>query len=354
MEPYTLKIGMHSPKYPIFQGAMGVGVSLANLAAAVANAGGVGVISGIQLGFREDNFWSRSLEANLNGLRKEIRKARELSPKGVIGINFLSAMQQYKEMVEVAVEEKIDFIISGAGLPVDLPKFIANTMTEAIPIVSSGKALGVIVKMWKKRYDYLPPAVIVEGPKAGGHLGFSKEELAQGDNRPRLEDLVAEVRKAIDVLEEKYRKKIALIAAGGIFDGRDVKEAMDWGADGVQVGTRFVATEECDVDPKFKDLYVACGPEHVEIIQSPVGMPGRAIRTPLIESLYHGRVPITRCMNCLKPCEPKVAPYCISSALIAAANGDVEKGLFFAGENAFKVNKIESVQSVMDDLVQYL
>ncbi len=349
---HTLKLGKFSPKYPVIQGGMGIGISLANLAAAVSNAGGIGVISGIQLGFREKDFWTNSLNANREGIRKEIRKARELAKGGILGINFLTAMTQYTELVKTAVEEKIDFIISGAGLPLELPALIKGSETLAIPIISSPKALRVLLTRWLKRDEYIPPAVILEGPKAGGHLGFSNAELA---SEPDLFELIKEVKKELTSFEEANHCQIALIAGGGIFDGDDVKKALESGADGVQVGSRFAATLECDADMTFKELFVKSDAEDIVIIQSPVGMPGRAIRTPHIEKLEKlGRIPIKRCMNCLKTCDPRTTPYCISEALVAAANGNLEEGLFFAGSNVSKITQIQTVEEVMQDLVSKL
>jgi len=349
---YTLKLGKFSPKYPVLQGGMGVGISLSNLAAAVSNAGGVGVISGIQLGFRESDFWTNSLNANIEGIRKEIRRARELAKGGILGINFLTAMTQYTELVKTAVEEKIDFIISGAGLPLELPSLIKGSDTLGIPIISSPKALRILLSRWLKKDSYIPPAVIVEGPKAGGHLGFTNEELK---NEPDIFRLIKDVKAELSLFEEANNCKISLIAAGGIFDGDDVKKAMENGADGVQVGSRFAATVESDADIKLKELYVNSESDEIMIIQSPVGMPGRAIKTEhLVKLEKMGRIPIKRCMRCLKTCDPKTTPYCISEALVKAAEGDLNEGLFFAGSNVSKIKEIQTVEEVMKDLVSKL
>ncbi|NLK97370.1 MAG: nitronate monooxygenase [Epulopiscium sp.] len=346
----SLKIGNLIADIPIIQGGMGVGVSRAKLASAVANEGGIGVISGVQIGFNEPDFESDNKTANIRALQKEIRKARELSPKGIIGVNILTAMNSYKELVLTAVKEKIDLIICGAGLPVDLPELVKNSASKIIPIVSSGKAASVITKMWDKKYQYLPDALIVEGPDAGGHLGFSLEQLNLNP-LPNLVDIVKDVLAAIKPFEEKYNKKIPVIAAGGIFDGKDIAKFIKLGASGVQMGTRFVATHECDAHENYKEAYLRASKEDIQIVKSPVGMPGRAIRNELIKALEEANQKITKCYNCLKPCNPTATPYCISKALIQAVKGDTKNGLIFTGTNAYKLNKIISVKQLMNELV---
>ncbi len=347
------KIGNRTVPYPIVQGAMGVGVSLSSLAASVANAGGIGMISGVQIGFDEPDFEQNPMEANIRALRKHIRLAKELSKGGVIGVNLLVAIRNYKEMVKAAVDEKVDLIVSGAGLPKDLPKLVEGSDTLIAPIVSSGKGAGLIAKMWDRRYGRLPDAVVVEGPEAGGHLGFNKDELS-GPGLPSIYDLIEEVKKALIPFEEKIKKEIPVIAAGGIFDGKESAEALKRGAAAVQIGSRFVGTYECDAHPNFKNAYIDAKKEDIELVISPVGMPGRAVKNPLTEQLKTGRVAVERCYNCLIPCDPKETPYCISDALIRSVKGDVEKGLIFAGSNAYRVEKIQSVKEVFDELIKEL
>lgn len=334
-----LKIGNLVAKIPIIQGGMGIGVSLSGLASAVANEGGIGVIAGVQIGFREHDFKTNNDEANIRGLVKEIRRARELSPNGILGVNIMFAVNNYKEMVVAAVKEKIDLIISGAGLPKNLPELVKDSTTKIAPIVSSGKAASVITKLWDRKYNYLPDMIIVEGPEAGGHLGFSLEELK---TYPQivLKDILKEVLDVVKPYEEKYNKKIPVIAAGGIYDGQDIAECIKAGAAGVQMSTRFVATEECDAHMNFKESYLSATEEDIQLVKSPVGMPGRAIRNPLVEKLENEDIPVTRCYQCLRPCNPKTTPYCISDALINSVEGDIEKGLIFTGTNAFRVDKI--------------
>lgn len=345
-----LKIGDLVAKVPIMQGGMGIGVSLSNLAAAVANEGGIGVISGVQIGFREKDFKTNNDAANVRGLVKEIRKARSLSPKGILGVNMLAAVNNYKEMVKEAVKEKIDIIISGAGLPKNLPELVMGSNTKIAPIVSSGKAAAVITKIWDRKYKYIPDVVIVEGPHAGGHLGFSLEQLTS-IKLPSLSELVTEVIEALKPFEEKYKKKIPVIAAGGIYTGKDISEFLKIGAAGVQMSTRFVATEECDAHINFKKAYISAKEEDIQLVKSPVGMPGRAIRNAFVKAVEAQNQKIKRCYNCLKPCDPATTPYCISDALIASVEGDVENGLVFVGTNAYRMKEIVTVKELMKELV---
>jgi NAD(P)H-dependent flavin oxidoreductase YrpB (nitropropane dioxygenase family) len=344
-----LKIGDKFAKFPIIQGGMGIGVSLSKLAAAVANAGGIGIISGAQPGYLEPDFRTDNEAANLRGLEKEIRKARQLSPNGIIGVNFLASVTNYTDMVKLAVKEKVDLIISGAGLPKNLPSFVKGTETKIAPIVSSGKAASTITKLWLKKYDYLPDAIIVEGPKAGGHLGFKLDELK--GNLPKLSDIVSEVMQAIKDFEIKYGKSIPVIAAGGVYDGEDIAEMLSSGAAGVQMSTRFVATEECDASTEFKEAYINAEDEDIQLIVSPVGLPGRAIRNKFVESVEAADEKIKYCYRCLKGCNPATAPYCITEALVASVQGDTENGLVFVGSNGSKVSKIVKVKDLVEQLM---
>lgn len=345
---FELKIGNKTTKFPIIQGGMGIGVSLSKLAAAVANSGGIGIISGAQPGYKEPNFRSDNDQANLTGLEKEIRNARRLSPKGIIGVNFLASVTNYSDMVKLAVKEKVDLIISGAGLPKNLPSFVKGTDTKIAPIVSSGKAASTITKLWLRKYDYLPDAIIVEGPKAGGHLGFSLDTLKE--NMPNLKDIVKEVIESVKTFEDTHNKKIPVIAAGGIFDGKDIAEALEIGAAGVQMGTRFVVTEECDAHENFKQAYIDASDEDIDLIVSPVGLPGRAIRNKFVESVEAANEQIKYCYRCLKGCNPKTAPYCITEALVASVEGDTENGLVFIGSNGGRVNTMTTVKKLFSEL----
>lgn len=344
-----IKIGDKTTRLPIIQGGMGIGVSLSSLASAVANAGGIGVISGVQIGFREADFDRNTQAANVRALGQEIRKARELSPNGIIGVNLMVAIKNYADMVKACVEEKVDLIISGAGLPKDLPELVKGSETKIAPIVSSGKAAALLTKLWLRRYEYLPDLLIVEGPLAGGHLGYSFDEL-ESEDIPKLEDLVREVIEAIKPFEESTGRKIPVIAAGGIYDGNDIKRFLSIGAAGVQMGTRFVATHECDASDEFKENYVDAKEEDIDFILSPVGMPGQAIINPFIKRVKAKREKITKCYSCLTPCSPATAPYCISTALINAVTGKADDGLVFIGKSGYKIDKIISVNELMEEL----
>lgn len=344
-----LKIGELVAELPIIQGGMGIGVSRSNLASAVANEGGIGVISGVQIGFEEEDFETNNKEANLRALRSEIRKARKLSPLGIIGLNLMVAMNNYKEMAKAAVEEGIDIIISGAGLPTELPNLVKGSKTKAAPIVSSAKAAMVITKLWDHKFSCIPDLVVVEGPEAGGHLGFSLEELNE-ENKPKLLDIVKEVLKVLKPYEEKYKKIIPVVAGGGIYSGEDIARAINAGAAGVQMATRFVATEECDANINYKMAYINSNKEDLRIVKSPVGMPGRAIANSFLNKLENGKIAVKKCYNCLKPCDPTNTPYCISKALLEAVKGNVEEGLIFTGSNAYKLDKIVTVKELMKEL----
>lgn len=339
----TLDIGGLKARLPIMQGGMGIGISGANLAAAVANEGGIGVISGVQIGFREPDFLSNTLEANIRALRREIRRARELSPEGIIGVNFMVAMKNYREMVRVAIEEKIDLIVSGAGLPLDLPRYVEEAGTRLLPIVSSAKAANIIIRRWMKQGKE-PDGIVVEGPLAGGHLGFARERIDADESR--LEALVQDVL----ALLERLGKRIPVIAAGGIMNGGDIARFLQAGCAGVQMGSVFVTTDECDASQAFKDTYLQCDPCDIRIIQSPVGMPGRAIRNPFVEHIERERIPVKKCFRCLETCDPADTPYCISQALIDAANDG--SGLVFAGARACETKTQTSVADLMRRLAR--
>lgn len=345
-----LRIGDLVVPIPIIQGGMGVGVSLSGLAAAVANEGGIGVISSAGLGLLYRKFSSDFLEASILGLKEELRKVKEKT-KGIIGVNIMVAMSNYEDMVKTAIAEKVDIIFSGAGMPLNLPKFLTpESTTKLAPIVSSGKAARLLCEKWKSAYDYLPDAFVVEGPKAGGHLGFKNEQINDPDYA--LENLVPEVVREVRVFEEKYSRSIPVIAAGGVYSGADVYDMIQRGASAVQLGTRFVTTRECDASDVFKQAYINAEESEIEIIQSPVGMPGRAIRNSFIEKVRNGlKHPISCPVKCIKTCDITSTPYCIISALMNAYRGNMANGYAFAGSNAFRATSISSVKEVMDDLV---
>jgi nitronate monooxygenase len=347
----SLRIGDLVARIPIVQGGMGVGISLSGLAAAVANSGGVGVIAAAGIGLLEPDGFRDFLGANIRALRREIRSARAQT-KGILGVNIMVALSNFADLVRTAIEEKIDIIFSGAGLPVNLPEFLKDGgTTKLVPIVSSGRAASLLAKRWLDKYNYLPDAFVVEGPKAGGHLGFKAEQL--DDPAYALEKIVPEVIEAVRPFEERTGKKIPVIAGGGVYTGADIRRVLDMGAAGVQMATRFVVTEECDASPLFKEAYLEAGKEDLEIIKSPVGMPGRAIRNAFLDDVAAGKKKPFACpYHCIVTCDIEKAPYCISLALLNAQQGRLDKGFAFAGSNAWRSEKILKVQELVDELVE--
>lgn len=348
MDIKPLIIGDLIAKLPIIQGGMGVGVSLSNLAGAVAKCGGIGIISGAQPGYREKDFEINTLQANIRAIKNHIKKAKEIAPKGIIGVNLMVAMNYYEEHVKAAIDGGADLIISGAGLPTKLPKLIEGSKIKIAPIVSSVKAAKVILSMWDRRNNRTADLVVIEGPKAGGHLGFHKQDLQEASKS--FDSLVVDIIKEVKVFEEKYNKSIPIVVAGGVFDGYDIARYLKLGANGVQMATRFVATDECDADPKFKEAYVKCTSEDIRIVKSPVGMPGRAIVNDFVLKTEDKGVKVRKCYNCLIPCDPPTTLYCITEALINSVRGDVTNGLIFCGENASRINKIVPVSELIDEL----
>lgn len=343
-----LRIGDLVSRLPIIQGGMGVGVSLSNLASAVTNAGGIGIISTAQIGFKENDFESNPLEANLRALKKHIKIAKEKCNNGIIGVNVMVATNGYAEYIKTAIESGIDLIISGAGMPTMLPKIAKGHSVKLAPIVSSLKAAKVILKLWDKHDNVAPDMIVVEGPKAGGHLGFKKEDIETASEN--FDDTIKDIVNHVKEYEDKYNKSIPVIAAGGVFTGEDIAKYLNLGASGVQMATRFVATEECDASRAFKEAYVNATPDTVQIVKSPVGMPGRALLNPFVKKTLEGNIKVTKCYNCLIPCNPQSTPYCISKALINSVNGDLDNGLIFCGENVSKITEITTVKALMDQL----
>lgn len=349
-----LRIGDLESDIPIIQGGMGVGISLSGLASAVANAGAIGVIATAGIGMLEPDFYTNFSEANKRALRKEIRKARELT-SGIIGVNIMVALSDFDDLVQVTVDEGADLVFLGAGLPLSVPGELLDrsrkVRTKFVPIVSSARAARIIFQYWIKHYNYIPDALIVEGPLAGGHLGFKKGHI----NNPAytLEKLLLEVISVTKHYEQCFNKDIPVIAAGGIYTGADIHKFLQLGAQGVQMATRFVATYECDADIKFKEAYLKCEKEDVIIIDSPVGLPGRAIRNRFLEDVQAGAKKPFRCpWQCLKSCDFRNAPYCIALALTNAKRGNIEDGFAFAGANAYRLNKIVSVKELIETLLE--
>jgi NAD(P)H-dependent flavin oxidoreductase YrpB (nitropropane dioxygenase family) len=347
----NLRIGNLAAKLPIIQGGMGVGISLSRLASTVANEGGIGVISTAAIGMFEPDSFTNYLEANIRVLKREIRKARELT-KGILGVNIMVALTNFADMVRTSIDERIDIIFSGAGLPLNLPQFLKRTQkTKLVPIVSSGRAASIISKVWLKKYNYLPDAIVVEGPMAGGHLGFKEEQIS--DPEYSLEKLIPEVIKEVKLFEEKCKKPVPVIAAGGIYTGKDIYKFLQLGASGVQMSTRFVTTYECDASIEFKKAYINSEKEDIVIIKSPVGMPGRVIRNKFIDDVNKGEKKPFKCpYHCIKTCDFKNCPYCIALALANAKKGNLEEGFAFAGTNSYRTKEIISVKELMDSLLE--
>ena len=351
-----LKIGNLIAKIPVIQGGMGVGVSLSGLAGAVAAEGGVGIISTAQIGYREPGFNEDPIGTNLKAIGSEIEKAREndaalrakkgIGGKGIIGVNIMVATRQYEEYVKAAVKAGVDLIISGAGLPMTLPELVKGSSTLIAPIVSSLKSAQVILRYWLKKYDRLPDLVVIEGPEAGGHLGFSYEQLEHKDEL----DFGEEIKKIVTYVKECALAKgvqIPVVAAGGIYTREDAEEVMELGVDGVQMATRFVTTYECDASDAYKQTYIDAQKEDITLVKSPVGMPGRAIRNAFIEKTLEGQIPHGKCRLCVSTCKPAETPYCITEALLNAVRGNVDDALLFCGTNAWRAEKLEHVNDIM-------
>ncbi|MDR1259339.1 MAG: nitronate monooxygenase family protein [Tannerellaceae bacterium] len=340
-------IGNLEVKLPVIQGGMGIGVSLSGLASAVANEGGIGVISCAGLGLIYHKSPGDYLAKCISGLKEEINKAKEKS-KGIIGVNIMVALTNYADMVKTSIAEKVDVIFAGAGLPLDLPSYLtAESKTKLVPILSSSRAVKIICDKWKNNYNYLPDAIVVEGPKAGGHLGFKINQLE--DEKYSLEQLIPEIVAIAGSYKEE--KHIPVIAAGGISSGKDIYRFLEMGASGIQMGTIFVTTTECDASDTFKNVFVNAKQEDIKIIQSPVGMPGRAIDGEFIQSVEKGlEKPKTCPFHCIKTCDYTKSPYCIAQCLYQAAKGNMKKGYAFTGINVHLSQKISTVKEVISNL----
>lgn len=361
MNRQGLQIGNKAAAFPFIQGGMGVGVSLSGLAGAVAREGGIGIISTAQIGFREADFEKDSKAANLRAMVAELGKAREIataadgSCKGLLGYNIMNATRDYGDYVRTAAKAGADVIISGAGLPTDMPEYVEGTDTKIAPIVSSEKAARIILKMWDRHYRRTADFLVIESAHAGGHLGFSRDVLERQNEEGFDKEYDEEICRIIDCAREygeKYSVHIPVIVAGGIMNAGQVQHAFSLGADGVQVATPFVVTEECDAHRAYKQAYINAKAEDIEIIISPVGMPARAINNPFLERIQKEKETIRKCYRCLEKCNPATAPYCITRALIRAVEGDVENGLIFCGDNVGYLTEITTVQEVIRVLLE--
>ena len=372
IEMKPLVIGDLTVEKPVIQGGMGVGISLHRLAGAVAKAGGVGLISAAQIGFTEPDFAENPEEANARAIHKEMKLAREIAPDGVIGFNIMVATKHYDRWVKEAVKAGADLIVSGAGLPVTLPEHVKEAYEEMggvpgrrvklAPIVSTAKSATVICKLWDRKYHMAPDLVVIEGPLAGGHLGFSlvqltaygadTEDVPATYKRDAYDEEIRAILKVVSGYGEKYGVKVPVVVAGGIYTHEDLIHQLELGADGVQVATRFVTTEECDAPLAYKEAYIQAKKEDIIIIKSPVGMPGRAIYNSFMAQVNSGkRPPIPKCYRCLEHCDIAKIPYCITQALVNAAQGDEDNALLFCGSNANRAERITTVDEVMDALL---
>jgi nitronate monooxygenase len=337
-------------KVPIIQGGMGIGVSLANLAGAVGREGGIGILSTAQIGFQEAIFEKSPMRANMEAIKKQFDRAKEIAKGGLIGFNIMAATFHYERYVKRCVEVGADVIISGAGLPINLPELVAGSTTKIAPIVSSNKAAKVLLNTWKKRYNTTADFVVIEGPEAGGHLGFKAESLAESS-----EQMDAEIIKIVDTVKafgEQFNRDIPVIFAGGVFDRSDIEHYLSLGCSGVQMATRFVITEECDAPESFKQSYLKAKQEDITVIKSPVGMPGRALKNQFTERIKNERIPIEKCRSCLsyKHCDRETIPYCITETLLNAVTADPNNALVFAGSNAYRLKEKTTVKAIFDEL----
>ncbi len=355
----ALEIGNKKARIPLIQGGMGVGVSLSGLAGAVAKAGGVGIISTAQIGFDEPDFDQNPKKANLKAMKRHFEKAKRIATDeegncaGLLGFNIMVATKDYGDYVRTAAQAGADLIISGAGLPAEMPKYVEGYDTLIAPIVSSEKAARIILKLWDRHFGRTADFLVIENAHAGGHLGFSQETLKHLGDEDFDANYDQEIRRIIACAgkyAKKYHTKIPVITAGGIMDAAQVRHMLSLGADGVQVATPFVTTQECDAALEFKQAYVDATAKDIEIVTSPVGMPGRAIHNAFLERVEKEKEHILNCRRCLEKCNPSEAPYCITQALIRSVKGDVENGLVFCGDNVQYLNQITTVPQVIHQL----
>lgn len=353
MNSRKLQIGELCARIPVVQGGMGVGVSLSGLAGAVAAAGGIGIISTAQIGFRDRDFMKHPIECNLKAIKTEVEKARKLAKGGIIGVNIMVVTRRYEDYVKAAVAAGVDCIVSGAGLPMNLPEIVHKAeaalaesgirrTTKLVPIISTRKALDVIMKYWKKKYDTTPDMVVVEGPQAGGHLGFTSEELDSYTPAAYDEEIKS-------ILSKTKEMQIPCVVGGGVYTRQDWDHYAELGADGVQMATRFVTTEECDASMAYKQAYIQAKKEDIVIVKSPVGMPGRAIHNAFLDKVRQGERFMRGCRQCITTCNPVTVPYCITEALINAVEGRLDEGLIFCGSNAYRSYQIERVADIMEE-----
>ncbi|MBN2605258.1 MAG: nitronate monooxygenase [Bacilli bacterium] len=337
-------------KFPIIQGGMGIRISLSKLANACMNSGIVATISAAQVGFLKKNFRNDPLGENKIELKKEIDKIRAVNKNGVLGVNLMYAINDYDKYATFLATQDIDFIVSGAGLPVDLPGYLVGSNVKGAFIISSARAAKLLLKSWDRSYQYMPAFIVCEGPLAGGHLGFSKEDMESG-NVDSLEIIVEETKKVVKEYEDKYNIEIPIIAGGGVHDGVDMARMIQVGASGVQISTRFIATHECDASDAYKQMIIDAKEDDIVRVASPAGLPGRAVRNFLTRSLEKGNMKVSYCVNCLKSCKKIGIPYCITEQLGNSSSGD-KNGLIFTGAKAYLINKIDYVENVVQEIIR--
>ena len=348
-----MKLGNRELALPLIQGGMGVGVSMGGLAGAVAAEGAMGTLSTADAGWNEPDFAAHPQQANLRALRREVQRAKRLAAgAGLVAVNAMVATRQYADSVRTALEAGADSIVSGAGLPLELPALAEGFEALLAPIVSGPRAAQLICRTWAKRYGRVPDFVVLVGCPAGGHLGFEEADLLSGRCTP-LSRLIPDVLAALRPFEEKFGRAIPLFCAGGVATGAEMARCTRLGAAGAQLATRFIATEECDASQGYKDVLLAARPEDLRIIHSPVGMPGRAVNSPLVQRLAAGmRQPPAHCSGCIKSCRPAETPFCITHALIEAVKGNWEEGLFFSGSRVDLVDRMRTVPDLIDELMK--
>jgi len=354
----ALKIGDIEIPVPIVQGALGAGISTAPLVSRVSDEGGLGVIASVGLGvvYGIDNgvslkeIYKNFAKRNSDALREEILRIREITD-APFAVNIMSVLTDYDTLAKVCDEEKVDVIISGAGLPIKLPQYITNDHTKLVPLVSSGRVANLILKRWDKRFGRTADAVIIESPFSGGHQGFSFEEI-QSANSNILENLISDTKESVKIYEDKYDHEIPVIATGGIYSGMDVGRHLDYGASGVQIGSRFILTEECDVSPNYKAAHMSARERDIDLILSPLGLPVRVVKNEFYWKLQRGEVMDFNCgYHCLSACKANKANFCIAEALISARKGDMENGLVLCSTITPRSNRIYSVKELMTELV---
>ena len=336
-------------KFPIIQGGMGIRISLNKLASACMNSGIVATISAAQPGFLNKNFRKDPVGSNKTELKIEIDKARIANRNGILGVNLMHAGNNFSEYATFLAKQDIDFIVSGAGLPLDLPEYLVGSKVKGAFIISSGRAAKILLKSWDRRYQYMPAFIVCEGPLAGGHLGFSKEQMETGEY-DNLEKIVKDTKEVVKIFEEKYGIKIPIIAGGGVHDGHDMADMLKVGADGVQIATRFIATYECDASDSYKQMIIDSKESDIVSVKSPAGLPGRAVKNFLTKTLEKHNLKLQYCVDCLKTCKKKDIPYCITEQLGNSSSGD-NNGLIFTGAKAYLIEKMDYVENIVNEII---